>query len=198
MPAPRENAFSAHTGTRGTRAPEGSSPARPHGTGIYRDVPVWPGITWGDDSRCTCSWGYLRGVRQVKVASGACPVHVPGREPGRETAGPLPPAPSDEELLAACRAGTVTWELYLSAARAWRAAHEASLLAAVLVPRITELAGLLAPGDRPASYCRCGRPHDVTDRDGHRRCRACRRLRDRESAARSRARKRAGQLREAA
>lgn len=82
MPALRSaDRVSAHMATRGTRAPEGASPARPHGTGIYRDVPVWPGVTWGDDSRCACSWGYLQGVRQVKVRSGACTVHLPGRGP---------------------------------------------------------------------------------------------------------------------
>lgn len=82
MPALRSaDRVSEHMVTRGTRSPEGSPPARSHGTGIYREVPLWPGINWGDDSRCECSWGYLRGARQVKVRSGACTVHVPGRGP---------------------------------------------------------------------------------------------------------------------
>lgn len=82
MPALRSaDKISAHMVTRGTRAPEGLPPAREHGTGIYREVPLWPGITWGDDSRCLCSWGYLRGVRQVKVQSGACTVHIGSEAP---------------------------------------------------------------------------------------------------------------------
>jgi hypothetical protein len=177
--------------TRGTRVPAGVSLPRPSGQATYREAELWPGITWGRSALCSCSWAFRGGIAEVKARSTACDVHVPGRKPGRDTAGPLPAAPSDDDLLAAIRAGTVTWELYLSSVRSWRDAHEATLLAAELVPQITELADLLAPPDRPASYCRCGRPHDIADRDGHRRCRTCRRLRDRESAARCRARRRA-------
>ncbi len=66
--------------TRGTRTPEGAAAARPHGTGIYREVPLWPGITWGYDARCLCSWAVRYGVMQVKVESAACTVHI-GAEP---------------------------------------------------------------------------------------------------------------------
>lgn len=111
--------------TRGTRSPEGSSPARPHGTGIYREVPLWPGVTWGDDSRCLCSWGYLHGVRQVKVQSGACTVHLTGRGPGPVPA-PRPAGPpvltGDEALLQACReGGPAGWAAYRKAVEEWRA-----------------------------------------------------------------------------
>ena len=66
---------------RGTRAPEGTSLPRPHGQGIYREVVLWPGIAWGRDARCLCSWAARYGVVQVKVRSGACTVHIARVEP---------------------------------------------------------------------------------------------------------------------
>ena len=66
-----------------TRAPAGSTAARQCDREVYRTVPLWPGITWGRDARCSCSWAWRGGVMEVKVRSAACLVHD-----GRET--PLP------------------------------------------------------------------------------------------------------------
>lgn len=34
--------------------------------------PLWPGIFDGDCALCGCTWGWLDGIRQVKVLYGAC------------------------------------------------------------------------------------------------------------------------------
>jgi hypothetical protein len=39
---------------------------------------LWPGITWGDNALCGCTWGYLDGARQVKAWYAACVVHWRG------------------------------------------------------------------------------------------------------------------------
>jgi hypothetical protein len=59
-----------------TRAPSGSTAARQYDRGVYRTAPMWPGITWGNDARCSCSWAFRGGVMQVKARSGACVVHI--------------------------------------------------------------------------------------------------------------------------
>jgi hypothetical protein len=41
----------------------------------YKGAPMWPGIAWGHDARCLCSWAPLGGVMQVKRRHGNCPVH---------------------------------------------------------------------------------------------------------------------------
>ena len=66
--------------TGATRAPAGSTAARQYDREVYRTVPLWPGITWGRDARCSCSWAWRNGVVEVKVRSAACLVHD-----GRET-----------------------------------------------------------------------------------------------------------------
>ncbi len=49
------------------------------GTGIRKPwvpPPIWPGITYGFDARCTCTWAMSRSIYQVKIADKAC--IVPG------------------------------------------------------------------------------------------------------------------------
>ncbi len=183
---------------RGTRTPEGVSLPRPSGQATYREVALWPGITWDLDARCLCSWAVRYGVMQVKVRSAACTVHIGNRKPvppapAREYELPEPAALPDAALLAACRSGEVTRELYEEAVRTWRADREAAAIAALLVPQIAEIAELLLDGAaRPApDRCPCGRGYDRADPDGHRRCSTCRPRQYREATARYKARKKA-------
>lgn len=93
MATPRANRF------RGTLAPSaGASPARRSGQETYREVPLWPGVTWGRTSECSCSWSYRGGKPEVKVLSGACLVHIGGRQP--ETPPTREDSPTVEEMLA--------------------------------------------------------------------------------------------------
>jgi hypothetical protein len=101
---------------RGTRAPEGASPGRRPADATYREVALWPGITWGRDARCSCSWTVRYGVMQVKVRSGACTVHLTAEEPA-----PPPPMTDDEALLLACELGGAEgWAAYWKAVEVWR------------------------------------------------------------------------------
>lgn len=109
MPAPRANRF------RGTRAPEGATGSTPGDRQLFQVPPPWPGITWGHDARCECSWAFRDGVMQVKVKSGACTVHVGSRQ------AELPLGPPGVVLLAAIQAGVVTQELYDAAMESWHA-----------------------------------------------------------------------------
>lgn len=68
-----------------THAPAGSTASRQwqQEREIYRTSPMWPGIFWGNDARCSCSWAFRDGVMQVKAKNGACAVHA-GNEPSVE------------------------------------------------------------------------------------------------------------------
>jgi hypothetical protein len=114
-----------------THAPLGSTAARNYDQAAERAVEavrLWPGITWGRDSRCLCSWASRHGVMQVKVRSGACTMHLASRKPGippragakAAVAVSSSPAPVDA-LLAACRSGTVTQALYDASVEDWHA-----------------------------------------------------------------------------
>lgn len=52
---------------------------------------LWPGIFDGDDARCSCSWSYLKGIRQVKVSNAGCVV--------RHTVRESPVGGADDDLL---------------------------------------------------------------------------------------------------
>lgn len=108
------------TRLRGTRAPEGATASREYSHLAYQSPPLWPGITWGHDARCSCTWAYRDGVAQVKVRSGACTVHI-----GRRPAEPVPMSPA-QALLAACQAGEATQALYDSAVESWHADRAAA------------------------------------------------------------------------
>ena len=66
---------------RGTR-PDSSGPGGAH-VGIeatkssiaYRGNPMWPGIAWGHDAQCSCTWAMSGGAYQVKVRDASCTVH---------------------------------------------------------------------------------------------------------------------------
>jgi hypothetical protein len=60
-----------------TRAPAGSTAARQYDREVYQFAPLWPGVTWGNDARCSCSWAFRDGMMQVKARSEACSVHIP-------------------------------------------------------------------------------------------------------------------------
>lgn len=65
------------TAIRATRAPDG---ARGHRMGPesvrYATQPMWPGVTWGWDARCLCSWAFgAGGVYQVKTPDALCLNH---------------------------------------------------------------------------------------------------------------------------
>ena len=161
---------------RGTRAPEGASLPAGRRPGIYREVQLWPGVTWGRDARCLCSWAVRYGVMQVKVRSRACTVHVPGRAADPWPALRAPAAagvPSNDDLLASARAGAVTREMYDAAVRAWQREHRASLLAASLGRVIGALAEALEPAGGPAE-CGTRGGYNQHLREGTKTCPACR------------------------
>lgn len=63
---------------------------RPSGQRTYPEASLWPGITWGHNALCLCSWSYRFGVAQVKVLSGICTVHLSAPKPPPEDPKPLP------------------------------------------------------------------------------------------------------------
>jgi hypothetical protein len=82
-----------------TRAPLGSTAARHYDQAAETAVAavrLWPGITWGQGDGCLCSWAFRGGAMQVKVRSGACVVHIPGRRPAPA---PGESGPTTAELL---------------------------------------------------------------------------------------------------
>lgn len=139
-----------------TRAPLGSTAAREHSRAADRAaaaVQVWPGIAWGHDARCSCSWASRHGVMQVKVANAACTVHAVGRKPtiprlaGAKAVVAVPsPAPPVDALLAAVRSGTVTQALYDASVEDWHA-ERGSLPPEVALRRAIALLRDLLLGD---------------------------------------------------
>jgi hypothetical protein len=80
---------------RGTRTPEGVRPRRGNGpVPAVRTTanPLWPGITWGCNALCGCTWAIgPTSVYEVKAGNMSCPVHARALRSGR-TANPAPEA----------------------------------------------------------------------------------------------------------
>ena len=57
----------------GSGAKATGGPVAAMGSAVYRGSPMWPGITEGNDARCSCSWAYHGGRKrmEVKMLSGA-------------------------------------------------------------------------------------------------------------------------------
>jgi hypothetical protein len=56
----------------GARVPHGAAPGREYDRAAQRTTPLWPGITTGNDARCSCTWAPRGGVMQIKVANSSC------------------------------------------------------------------------------------------------------------------------------
>jgi hypothetical protein len=54
----------------------GENRAREFARPSQRTLPLWPGITWGNDSRCSCSWAFREGKMQLKAQNAGCVVHI--------------------------------------------------------------------------------------------------------------------------
>lgn len=55
-------------------------PHSPDRAAAARTSPAWPGITWGHNALCSCTWAPKGGAYQVKHRDVLCVVHIRGRE----------------------------------------------------------------------------------------------------------------------
>ena len=65
----------------GTRNPSGLPSGQGADRASLRSSALWPGITWGNNALCSCSWAF-RGVMQVKARNAGCLVHIRDRPAG--------------------------------------------------------------------------------------------------------------------
>jgi hypothetical protein len=67
------------TALRATHTPEGGpATGGPPGGVRYAVQAAWPGIEWGFDARCSCTWVMRDGVYQVKFRDAMCVNHMTG------------------------------------------------------------------------------------------------------------------------